>query len=99
MRLLADVIIPDQHFGLVSEVAPGSEAFVLFTLGLLAFLFGAFTAAAYVLWRREKHPAPHRRLLMELDEDHPLPPPKTAGHDDESGAQQPWERKADWWKQ
>ena len=101
MNLLADVVIPGHHFGQVSDPVPGSDAFVLVTLSLLAFLFGAFTAAAVVLWRRENRPSPHRRLLMELEEQgSKLPPPPEpmtkSGEDDASPRS--WERRADWWK-
>ncbi len=68
MRLLADIIIPGHHFGLKAESAPGSEAFVVMTLGFLVFLFIGFGIGAYVLWRRERHPAP-------LPRDRPLVAP------------------------
>lgn len=99
MRLLADITIPGHHFGLKAESAPGSEAFVVMTLGFLVFLFVGFGIGAYVLWRRERHPAPHRKLLMELAEEsseerlaanEPRKPEPDA---------KPWERDADWWKQ
>ena len=97
MNLLADVVIPGHHFGQVSEPVPGADAFVLMTLAILAFLFGAFTAAAVVLWRRKHRPSPHRRLLMELEDEGDQLPSTKGSSDDESPAQ-PWERKADWWK-
>lgn len=102
MNLLADVVIPG-HFGQATESAPGSDAFVLITLSLLAFLFGAFTVAAIVLWHRERRPAPHRQLLMEMEAQEALPEPpfdpKTqAAVGEEDIPHHPWEQKADWWK-
>ncbi len=102
---LADIVIPGHHFGQVTESVPGADAFVLMTLGLLAFLFGGFTVAAFILWRRERHPTPDKRLLMELEEEeereHSRPPsqPARAGPEEEAGGTaQPWERPADWWR-
>ena len=93
---MADIVIPGHQFGQGIESAPGSEAFVLFTLGILAFLFGAFTAAGIVLWYRGKRPLPHRQLLMDIDEEETLQPPKSS-FEEESPAE-PWSRSADWWK-
>ena len=95
MGLLADIVLPDHHFGQVTELAAGSEAFVLMTLGFLGFLFGAFVAAGIVLWRRQTHPEPHRRLLMEMEQQDSAQQASTAAGGD---AGQPWEREADWWK-
>ena len=103
MKLAADILLPGHHFGMVTEPVAGSDAFVLTTLGFLGFLFGAFTVAAIVLWRRQAHPEPHRRLLMELEDQQqdqqttPREATNAPGVDDEPQAQ-PWERKADWWK-
>ena len=100
MNLLADVIIPGHYFGQVTEPAPGSDAFVLVTLGLLAFLFGAFSIAALVLWHRGQRPSPHRRLLMEMEEEQsPSPASETrAAGPEHEAPRQPWEQRADWWK-
>ncbi|MDB6117118.1 MAG: hypothetical protein JWO08_899, partial [Verrucomicrobiaceae bacterium] len=91
MNALADVVIPGHHFGQVTESAPGSDAFVLITLSLLAFLFGAFAVAAIVLWHRERRPAPHRKLLMEIEEDEAPPDAQAAGRE-EKDSRQPWEQ-------
>ncbi|MDB6137504.1 MAG: hypothetical protein JWO94_576 [Verrucomicrobiaceae bacterium] len=101
MNLLADIVIPGHHFGQVTEQAPGSEAFVLVTLVVLAFLFGSFIVAALVLWHRGRRPAPHRQLLMEMEEEEagpPPPKPKAIGNEDKI-RRHPWEQQADWWKE
>ncbi|MFO1482024.1 MAG: hypothetical protein U1F71_01555 [Verrucomicrobiaceae bacterium] len=80
------------------EWVNASDWFVIFTLGTLLFLLGAFAAWAWILWRRSSRPQPHIRLLMELDDEmerdrhaaasHAAPEPRA-----------PWEQPADWWKQ
>ncbi len=96
MRLLADIVIPGHHFGITSEPAPGSDAFVLMTLSFLVFLFIGFALGGYILWRRSQHPAPHLKLLMELeDEEATEQLPKTEPAEPEPKT---WEREADWWK-
>ena len=98
MGLLADIVLRDHPFGQGTEPAAGSDAFVLMTLGFLGFLFGAVVAAGIVLWRRQTRPEPHRRLLMEMEQqDSAQQASATTGGDAES-ARQPWEREADWWK-
>lgn len=99
MSPLADIVIPGHHFGQVSESVPGADAFVLVTLGLLAFLFGGFTVAAFVLWRREQHPTPDKRLLMELEEEESHPVSTAPEEKQEPQVQaRAWEKPADWWK-
>ena len=49
------------------EWVEASDWFVLFTLGTLFFLLGAFAMWASVIWRRTTKPDPHVKLLMELD--------------------------------
>ena len=96
MRILADIVIPGHHFGITTEPAPGSDAFVLMTLGFLVFLFIAFGVGGYILWRRSQHPAPHLKLLMELEEEATQQPlAKTELNAPDS---RPWEQDADWWK-
>ncbi len=100
MNLLADIVMPGHHFGQQTEQVAGSDAFVLMTLGFLSFLFGAFVVAGYVLWRRQAHPEPHRRLLMEMehaDEEAAEPHAAATGPEEEPPAR-PWEREADWWR-
>lgn len=99
MRLLADITIPGHHFGLKAESAPGSEAFVVMTLGFLVFLFIGFGVGAYVLWRRERHPAPHRKLLMELADEASQERTTSREAKAPNPDANPWERDADWWKQ
>lgn len=106
--LLADMSIPGHDFGIHSDVAPGSEAFVAMTLGFLVFLFLGFAIGGWVLWRRERHPSPHRRLLMELeaevDDQLDLDPPEQPSTARDRPPPQPkpepnpWERDGDWWK-
>lgn len=101
MQLLADIVLPGHHFGEVTERAAGSDAFVLMTLGFLGFLFGAFVAAAIVLWRRQSHPEPHRQLLIEMEkqtDDNKPETATTAGSPEDTPASKPWEREPDWWK-
>ena len=98
MRLLADIVIPGHHFVIKSESAPGSDAFVLMTLGFLAFLFIGFSIAGYILWRRSHDPEPHNRLLMELEKDQAAEHLTTGKDEDPTLKPKPWERDADWWK-
>lgn len=80
------------------------------TLGFLVFLFLGFCLGGYVLWRRERDPEPHRKLLMELedeeaagsegkdkdatDEPQTEPRPRREGKPPAKS----WERDGDWWK-
>ncbi len=95
--LLAEVLPSSSSFGLKAESAPGSEAFVLLTLGILGFLFASFAFAGFVLWRRETKPAPHTQLLMELESEETTEELlQNAGRDEVEP--KPWERDQDWWK-
>lgn len=80
--------------------AEASDWFVLFTLGTLLFLLGAFAASAWMIWRRSTRPEPHARLLMELEDESTQAAAATAaapaGEQPETAA--PWEQPADWWK-
>lgn len=81
--------------------AEASDWFVLFTLGTLLFLLGAFAASAWMIWRRSTRPEPHVRLLMELEDESTQAAAATAGaapagEKPETAA--PWEQPADWWK-
>lgn len=80
--------------------AEASDWFVLFTLGTLLFLLGAFAAWAWIIWRRSTRPEPHMRLLMELEtqeENHENTP--AAGREKTGpSSPAPWEQPADWWK-
>ncbi|OYW30991.1 MAG: hypothetical protein B7Z47_02495, partial [Chthoniobacter sp. 12-60-6] len=51
------------------QLLEASDWAVLFTLGTLLFLLGAFAMWAWLIWRRTTHPAPHVKLLMELEEE------------------------------
>lgn len=79
------------------EWAAASDWFVLFTLGTLLFLLAAFAAWAWLIWRRTTKPAPHVRLLMELEDESEREKHTTPRPDDAKTAD-PWEKSADWWK-
>lgn len=70
---------------------------VLFTLGTLLFLLGAFATWAWIIWRRSAHPEPHVRLLMELAEEEGQDTP-AAPTQQKHEPQAPWEQSTDWWK-
>lgn len=76
--------------------AEASDWFVLFTLGTLMFLLGAFSAFAWVIWRRSTKPAPHVRLMMELENAQEAE--KRAAGREKAEPAEPWEQPADWWK-
>lgn len=79
------------------EWLEASDWAVLFTLGTLFFLLGAFAMWAWIIWRRSTRPAPHVKLLMELqDEAEREQHRATTREEPESKA--PWELSADWWK-
>lgn len=99
MPLLADITIPGQHFGVASERSDAVEAFVIFTLGTLFGVFLMFALAGWVLWRRQKHPEPHRQLLIALEDDAPQEPLATSDNAPPKPEPKPWERSGDWWKQ
>ncbi|TDU81476.1 hypothetical protein EI77_00785 [Prosthecobacter fusiformis] len=75
--------------------------FVIATLCFFFFLLGCIATAAWVIWKRSTRPAPHVKLLMELeesDEDHLI------RNADEKPAKEPpqrdpWEKEPEWWKQ
>lgn len=102
--LLADMTIPGHEFGIRSETAAGSEAFVATTLGFLVFLFLGFALGGWVLWRRERYPAPHQKLLMELEEEEEGPsdpgsqPTSPGKHTPAKPQPKAWEREANWWQ-
>lgn len=81
------------------EWAEASDWFVLFTLGTLLFLLGAFAMWAWIIWRRTTKPEPHMKLLMELEDDEAekpqvrTTPPRVAPEPCE-----PWQQSPDWWK-
>lgn len=74
-----------------------SDWFVLFTLSTLFFLLGAFAAWAWFIWRRSSRPAPHVKLLMELEDQAEQEKREAAMHEGEPPAA-PWEQDGDWWK-
>jgi hypothetical protein len=96
--LLADMSMPGHNFAIKSESAPGSEAFVLMTIGFLAFLFVGFAISGYVLWRRESRPEPHRQLLMELEDEANTERLAKGESKEREPDSKPWERDGDWWK-
>ncbi len=79
------------------EWVEASEWAVLFTLGTLLFLLGAFAMWAWLIWRRTTHPAPHIKLLMEL-EDEAASEARAALPHEEPEPKAPWEQSPDWWK-
>jgi hypothetical protein len=99
MRLLADIVIPGQPFGIGSERSDAVEAFVIFTLGTLFGVLLMFALAGWVLWRRHQYPEPHRQLLIELEDDAPREPLATGDNAAPKPQPKPWERSEDWWKQ
>lgn len=81
------------------EWVEASDWFVIFTLGTLFFLLGAFAMWAWLIWRRTTRPQPHVKLLMELEDEaaRESRPQQTTAQDDDS-PRHPWEKSADWWK-
>ncbi len=79
------------------EWVEASDWFVIFTLGTLFVLLSSFAVWAWILWRRSSRPAPHVRLIMDIDEEIEKQPevtqPPTPSH-----SLPAWERPADWWK-
>jgi len=80
------------------EWVEASDWFVLFTLGTLLFLLGAFAMWAWLIWRRTTKPEPHVKLLMELEEEEPAGEARTSEAAEKPETQAPWEQSADWWK-
>lgn len=84
---------------LTDALEGASQAFVASTLATLCALLVLFGLAAFVLWRRFTHPEPHRKLLMEMEEESdPETQPAKGGKVPEDTGPKPWEREADWWK-
>lgn len=79
------------------EWMQASDWFVIFTLGTLLFLLGAFAAWAWIIWRRTTKPKPHVKLLMELEEEEEREKHAAASRE-EPETKAPWEKSADWWK-
>jgi hypothetical protein len=79
------------------EWVEASDWFVLFTLGTLLFLLGAFAMWAWLIWRRTTKPEPHIKLLMELEEEAAVEA-STKMPEVETDMRAPWEKTADWWK-
>lgn len=80
------------------EWVEASDWFVIFTLGTLLFLLGAFAMWGWLIWRRTTRPEPHVKLLMELEEEAENEA-RTAAPREEAESQAPWEKSPDWWKQ
>lgn len=79
------------------EWVEASDWFVLFTLGTLLFLLGAFAMWAWLIWRRTTKPEPHIKLLMELEQESEVET-RTTMPKVEPETQAPWEKTSDWWK-
>ncbi|WP_395745447.1 hypothetical protein [Prosthecobacter sp.] len=82
------------------EWVEASDWFVLFTLGTLLFLLGAFAMWGWLIWRRGARPEPHVKLLMELEEEEEKRErqARTAAPHEERESRAPWEKSPDWWK-
>lgn len=80
------------------EWAEASDWFVLFTLGTLFFLLGAFAMWAWLIWRRTTKPEPHMQLLMELEEEEVADAAQQQTTAQEPETRAPWEQSPDWWK-
>lgn len=74
-----------------------SDWFVLFTLGTLFFLLGAFALWAWIIWQRSAKPEPHMQLLMELENELENEKPEAPSVEEADG-KAPWVQSADWWK-
>lgn len=83
-------------FGLRAEETAAGDWFVLAHLGFLFLLLGCFGWAAWSIRRRIRHPQPHLKLLMELEEEAAAQPAPEAAEDSQPAPA--WERPADWWK-
>ena len=81
------------------EWVEASEWAVLFTLGTLLFLLGAFAMWAWLIWRRSTRPPPHIKLLMDLEEEEAAAEAQKALPGEEPDPAAPWEQSPDWWKQ
>ena len=79
------------------EWVEASDWFVLFTLGTLLFLLGAFAMWAWLIWRRTTKPEPHIKLLMELEQES-ADEARTTKPEVEPETRAPWEKTSDWWK-
>lgn len=78
-----------------------SDWAMLFTLGTLFFLLGAFAMWAWLIWRRTTRPEPHVKLLMELEEEaesERRAATSSASGEEPGSPRAPWEQSADWWK-
>ncbi len=83
-------------FGLRAEETAAGDFFVLAHLGFLFLLLGCFGWAAWSIRRRIRHPQPHLKLLMELEEGDAAV--RGAGAEESPKTAPAWERPADWWK-
>jgi hypothetical protein len=78
--------------------AAGMDWVVVIHIAMLFFVLGFFACWAWILWRRSKRPAPHIKLLMELEDELRQP---SHGHEGErkvGASREPWERDPDWWR-
>ena len=80
------------------EWVEASDWFVIFTLGTLLFLLGAFAMWAWLIWRRTTRPEPHIQLLMELEDEEHAGEARAAASAEEPETPAPWEQSPDWWK-
>jgi hypothetical protein len=93
VKLWASSTLPARDTGVGADPTAGADEFVLSTLAFLFFVLGIGAAGAWILWRRQTFPKPHRRLLMELEAERDKPVTAQPPAEDH-----PWERQPDWWK-
>ena len=80
------------------EWVEASDWLVLFNLGTLLFLLGAFAMWAWLIWRRTTRPEPHIKLLMELEDEERASEARASASAEEPETPAPWEQSPDWWK-
>jgi hypothetical protein len=78
------------------------DMFVMINLAFLMFMLGFFACWAWLIWRRTTQPAPHMKLIMELEEELAQEKKNATMRDGTpEGTPEPragWEREADWWR-
>lgn len=111
MNALLNTLVGMQRppFGQYAENTAPMDLFVLATLATLFFLLGCFGTWAWLIYRRSNRPAPHLKLLMELNAADPSDPAQRKKKEKEPEKRQepkqeeedpaPWERPGDWWKE
>ena len=106
---LAFLVYGDRHRAgsvVSGEQVIAGDWFVVAHLAFFFLLLGCFGLAVWSIWRRTTRPAPHMRLLMELQEESEEAGESALargmGAGGETGRRlerEPWERSEDWWRQ